>query len=157
MATGRNKGHEQRDSNHAMRLIPQVANISGLPARTTSLANPALPENNRSPSSQADSVDISSLGRALSALGQTSQPGGSQGESSPYELPEEIQRLLEYIRDLQRQLHEQQQQLARATADTSLSQETKQLELAGLQASISALTSSLMSAMTQLFQELSNT
>lgn len=137
-----------------MSLIAPLANIPGLPPRTASPASPALPENNRSPSSQPDTVDLSSLGRALSKLGQVNPPGGGQDETSPYQLPEEVQRLLEYIRDLQQQLRELQQQLARAMADSSLSQEAKQLELAGLQANINALTGSLMSAMTQLFQEL---
>lgn len=99
-----------------------------------------------------DTVDLSSLGRALSTFGQASQPNGTQNETSNYELPEEAQRLIELIQDLQQQLLEKQQELMRIMADTNQNQEAKQLKLAEAQASISVLTSSLMSAMTQLLQ-----
>ena len=137
-----------------MSFITPLLNNSRVATGTTNLATPTPTPNNHSPSSQPDTVDLSSLGRALSKLGQVNTPGGGQDETSPYELPEEIQRLLEYIRNLQLQLRELQQQLAKAMANSSLSQEARQLELASVQANINALTGSLMSAMTQLFQEL---
>ena len=59
---------------------------------------------------------------------------------------------MELIQDLQQQLRDKQQELMRIMADTNQSQEARQLKLAEVQASISALTSSLMSAMTELLE-----
>lgn len=125
-----------------------------LPTTTVSPASTAPSESKSLPASTADTVDLSSLGRALAALGQTSQPNSTQNETSSYELPEEAQRLMELIQDIQQQLREKQQELMGIMADTNQSQEAKQLKLAEVQASISALTSNLMSAMTQLLEML---
>lgn len=71
-------------------------------------------------------------------------------------MPEEAQRLMELIQDLQQQLWGKQQELMKIMADTSQSQDAKQLKLAEVQVSISALTSSLMSAMTELLEMMEN-
>jgi len=126
--------------------------ISRLPTAIASPVSPAPAGSSPELSGTTDAVDLSSLGRALSALSQGSQSGGTQDASSNYELPEEVQRLMEHIQELQQQLREKQQQLMQLMADTSQSQEAKQLELAEIQASIQVLTGHLMSAMTQLLQ-----
>ena len=59
---------------------------------------------------------------------------------------------MELIQELQQQLQDKQQELMRIMADTSQSQEARQLKLAEIQASISALTSQLMSATTALLE-----
>lgn len=59
---------------------------------------------------------------------------------------------MELIQELQQQLRDKQQELMRIMADTSQSQEARQLKLAEIQASISALTSQLMSATTALLE-----
>ena len=61
---------------------------------------------------------------------------------------------MELIQELQQQLRDKQQELMRIMADTSQSQEARQLKLAEIQASISALTSQLMSATTALLEML---
>lgn len=130
---------------------------SSMPNRVAATASPtsiAAPTSQPLPSSTGDTVDLSSLGRALAALGQTNQPAGTGNDASGYELPEEAQRLMELIQELQHQLQEKQQELMQVMADANLSQEAKQVRLAEVQASISALTSNLMSAMTQLLQML---
>ena len=128
--------------------------MPSLPTVTASPSSGTAPANQPLPSSTGDTVDLSSLGRALAALGQTNQPSRTESEASGYELPEEAQRLMELIQDLQRQLQEKQQELMQVMADANLSHETKQVKLAEIQASISALTSNLMSAMNQLLQML---
>lgn len=130
------------------------SSLPGLPTATASPTSVAPSEHKLLPPSTGDTVDLSSLGRALSALSQTRQTGSTASESSGYELPEEAQRLMELIQELQQQLQEKQQELIAIMADTHLSQEAKQLKLAELQASISALTNNLLGAMNQLLQML---
>ena len=101
-----------------------------------------------------DTVDLSSLGRALAALDVTNQAGDTASAGAGSELSEEAQRLMEFIQELQQQLQEKQQELMAIMADSHLSQEAKLLKLAEVQATIGALTSNLMSTMNQLLQML---
>lgn len=125
-----------------------------LPTAVARLTSAAPPASTQLPSNTADTLDLSSLGRALAALDVTNQGGNTASAGAVSELSEEAQRLMELIQELQRQLQEKQQELMAVMADTNLSQEAKQLKLAEVQATIGALTSNLMSAMNQLLQML---
>lgn len=122
-------------------FTPRIA-IDNTPQRTE-VASPAGTFAELSPTGR---IEISGAGRALSA--QSTQ----QGSESRYEdiessnLPDEIKRVLEMIRDIKAQLQEQQKQMAQIMADNSLDEATKKSRLDQVQAMINGLSSALMSA-----------
>lgn len=144
-----------------------IAQPVGLPTRTTISAQPSAQaeqtqtpvqtDNHSSTSGQADTIDISALGRTLASQMKTSQSDGKHSDINDSDLPAEVQRLLKLIRELKQQLQEQQQQLMEVMADTALDEEARKLALAGIQASIGTLSGALINAynaLIQLFKDL---
>ncbi len=143
-----------------MNLIAHAVRVT-VPAQSPTQAGqthvPVPPNDNSSTSSQADTIDISALGRTLASQMKTSQSDGKHSDINDSDLPAEVQRLLKLIRELKQQLQEQQQQLMEVMTDTALDEEARKLALAGIQASIGTLSGALMNAynaLIQLFKDL---
>lgn len=95
---------------------------------------------------QSARIEISSLGRALSTQSTQTQTARNNEDIESSNLPDEIKRVLEMIRELKAQLQEQQKEMARILADGSLNETEKKNRLEQAQTMINGLSSALMSA-----------
>lgn len=88
-------------------------------------------------------VSLSGAGLARSSDEKNANADKDIEESG---LPDQAQKILKMIRELQRKIEEKQAEMQEAMADQSLSPEARQAKVAGLLSELSTLTATLVSA-----------
>ncbi|WP_236440182.1 hypothetical protein [Pseudomonas syringae] len=88
-------------------------------------------------------VSLSSLSLEKSAEDRSTRSNKDIEESG---LPDQAQKILKMIREIQQKIEDKQQELEALMADTSLSAEVKQARVGVLQSELGTLTASLMTA-----------
>lgn len=135
-------------------------NILGtLPAQTaaaaSTLAQPASVADDQAasaavaPASNPVGVKVSLSGEGLkkSADDKSANPNRDIEQSG---LPDQTQKLLKMIRELKQKIEDKQNEIQAVMADPSLSPETRQARIGGLQSALATLTANLMTASNSL-------
>lgn len=126
--------------------IPSSLQYSSVP---TAEENKAKPENFEIPTKEAVAptegvkVTLSVEGQKMSSTSREANPNKDIEESG---LPDEAQKILKMIREIQQKIEEKQQELQALMADQTISQKVKQSRAGALQSTIATLTANLISA-----------
>jgi len=125
-----------------------LSTISVEPKKSTDEVAQA-PANKASVGTQVEGVKVSLSGVGLqkSANDRAANANKDIEESG---LPDQVQKILKMIRELKQKIAEKQSEMQALMADQSMSPETKRVKAGALQATLSTLTASLMTASASL-------
>ncbi len=96
--------------------------------------------------SPVEGVKVSLSSVSLQKAAEDSSSTHSNKDIEESGLPEQAQKILKMIRELQQKIQEKLQELQALMADTRMSPDEKRARVAGVQSELGALTNSLMSA-----------
>ncbi|UZE21993.1 hypothetical protein LOY67_18275 [Pseudomonas sp. B21-056] len=135
-------------------LDTQASSARTLPTFSAEQTKPTAeveqtPANKSSVGTQVEGVKVSLSGVGLQkAANERSANANKDIEESG--LPDQAQKILKMIRELKQKIAEKQSEMQALMADQSMSPETKQVKVGALQATLSTLTASLMTASASL-------
>lgn len=119
---------------------------SGAPsvaATQTASEAPGIPTVSAASQPEGVKVSLSAEGRQMASSGRAANPNQDIEDSG---LPDQAQKILKMIREIQQKIEEKQKEMQALMADQSLSPEVKQARAGSLQSTLATLTANLMSA-----------